>query len=199
MRTWRRCIPRTAKGFPAYDPEGSKKLLAEAGFPDGLQVVLSCQQARAEPMMAQALKESAAAGGFDIKLDLMPSSSYWDKWTELPLGITIWSHRPLDTMVLSLAYTADAEGKPVAWNETAWVDEEFSSRSRRPSRRWMWRSDARSCASWRTSSRSADRSPSRSGPMCSHRAQEGAERGRASGDLRYPARCLDRRIGVMSF
>ena len=78
-------------------------------------------------MMAQALKESAAAGGFDIKLDLMPSSSYWDKWTELPLGITIWSHRPLDTMVLSLAYTADAEGKPVAWNETAWVDEEFSS------------------------------------------------------------------------
>ena len=34
------------KDIPAYDPEGSRKLLAEAGFPDGLQVVLSCQQAR---------------------------------------------------------------------------------------------------------------------------------------------------------
>jgi hypothetical protein len=30
-------------------------------------------------------------------------------------------------MVLALAYTADAEGKPVAWNETYWVDEEFST------------------------------------------------------------------------
>jgi peptide/nickel transport system substrate-binding protein len=29
-------------------------------------------------------------------------------------------------MVLPLAYTADAEGNPVEWNETRWVDEEFS-------------------------------------------------------------------------
>ncbi len=114
------------KPIPPYDPEGARKLLAEAGYPNGLEVELSSQQARAEPAMAQVLKESAAAGGFNIKLNLMPSSNYWDKWTEVPLGITIWAHRPLDTMVLALAYTADAEGKPVAWNETAWVDEEFT-------------------------------------------------------------------------
>ena len=29
-------------------------------------------------------------------------------------------------MVLNLAYVADDKGKPVAWNETRWVDEEFS-------------------------------------------------------------------------
>jgi peptide/nickel transport system substrate-binding protein len=29
-------------------------------------------------------------------------------------------------MVLNLAYTADANGKPVPWNETRWVDDEFS-------------------------------------------------------------------------
>ncbi|MGC9336413.1 MAG: hypothetical protein ACP5JJ_19930, partial [Anaerolineae bacterium] len=43
------------------------------------------------------------------------------------LGITPWTHRPLGTQALKLAYTADDKGKPVAWNETRWVDEEFSA------------------------------------------------------------------------
>jgi peptide/nickel transport system substrate-binding protein len=41
-------------------------------------------------------------------------------------GITPWTHRPLDTQVLRLAYTADAEGNPVVWNETHWIDQAFS-------------------------------------------------------------------------
>ena len=115
------------KDIPAYDPEGSKKLLAEAGYPDGLEVELTTQEARAEPAMAQALKESAAAGGFNVKLNIVPSADYWNVWTEVPLGITIWAHRPLGTMVMSLGYTADADGKPAAWNESHWVDEEFNT------------------------------------------------------------------------
>jgi len=39
--------------------------------------------------------------------------------------MTSWTHRPLDTQVLRLGYTSDAEGKPVEWNETRWVDKEF--------------------------------------------------------------------------
>ena len=115
------------KEIPEYDPEGAKALLAEAGYPDGLEVELTTQEARAEPAMAQVIKESALAGGFDVKLNLVPSSNYWDVWTEVPLGITIWAHRALGTMVLALAYTADADGNPAPWNETAWVDEEFST------------------------------------------------------------------------
>ena len=30
-------------------------------------------------------------------------------------------------MVLPLAYIADADGVPVPWNETRWVDDEFSA------------------------------------------------------------------------
>ncbi|GAB4545559.1 MAG: ABC transporter substrate-binding protein [Anaerolineae bacterium] len=115
------------KDIPPYDPEGAKALLQEAGLTLPVEVELSTQEARAEPAMAQVLKESAAAGGFDIKLNIMPSAQYWDVWTEVPLGITIWAHRPLDTMVLALAYTADENGDPVPWNETYWVDEEFSA------------------------------------------------------------------------
>ena len=30
-------------------------------------------------------------------------------------------------MILSVGYTADDEGNPVPWNETRWVDEEFTT------------------------------------------------------------------------
>ncbi|HRV94447.1 MAG TPA: ABC transporter substrate-binding protein, partial [Anaerolineae bacterium] len=53
------------KDIPAYDPEGAKALLAEAGFPDGLQVTLATKNDQQEPELAQALKELAAPGGFD--------------------------------------------------------------------------------------------------------------------------------------
>jgi peptide/nickel transport system substrate-binding protein len=122
------------KDIPAYDPDGAKALLAEAGFPDGLTVELSTQEARAEASIAQALKEMAAPGGFNIDLKILPSAQYWDIWTEVPLGITIWVHRPLGTIVLALAYTADQDGNPAPWNETRWVDEEFSDLLRQAER-----------------------------------------------------------------
>jgi peptide/nickel transport system substrate-binding protein len=120
--------------IPPYDPEGARKLLeeyaAEKGVTLPLQVTLATKNDLAEPEIAQALKELAAPGGFEIELDITEPNGYWDRWTEVPFGITIWAHRPLDTMVLPLAYIADADGNPVAWNETRWVDAEFSEKLR---------------------------------------------------------------------
>src|SRR5690606_25773956 len=75
--------------------------------------------------IAQTLKELAAPGGFDIELDITDPGGFWDRWTEVDLGITSCTHRPLGIMVLPLAYTADEDGNPVPWNETRWVDQEF--------------------------------------------------------------------------
>ena len=116
------------KPIPEYDPDGAKALLeeyaAEKGIELPLQVTLATKNDQNEPEIAQALKELAAPAGFDITLDITEASGYWDRWTEVDLGITSWTHRPLATMVLPLAYIEEAIG---AWNETRWFDEEFTT------------------------------------------------------------------------
>ena len=112
---------------PAYDPGKAKELLAAAGYPNGLDVNLAVGSGWKEIVRyAEILKQDAAPAGFRINIQTMPNSQYWEKWTEVDLGITTWAHRPIGTMVPSLAYVGDAEGKPVAWNETRWVDAEYS-------------------------------------------------------------------------
>lgn len=116
------------KPITEFDPEKAKALLAEAGYPDGLDVTLAVASGWPDVVSyGEVLKEDAAAGGFNITLNTMPVTQYWEQWTEVDLGISPWTHRPLGTMILNLAYTADADGVPVPWNETRWVDEEFST------------------------------------------------------------------------
>jgi peptide/nickel transport system substrate-binding protein len=112
---------------PEYDPEQARQLLADAGYPDGIDVELAVGTGWPDVVSyAEVLKEDAAPAGFNITLNTMPNSQYWELWTEVDLGITPWTHRPLGTMVLNLAYIADEEGDPVPWNESRWVDEEFT-------------------------------------------------------------------------
>ncbi len=114
------------KPIPKYDPQRAKQLLKDAGYPNGLDVNLAVGTWPEVVRYAEILKQDAAPAGFRINLQTMPTSQYWEKWTEVDLGITPWMHRPIGTMVLNLAYIADADGKPVPWNETRWSDPEFS-------------------------------------------------------------------------
>jgi len=115
------------KPIPAYDPAGALALLEEYAKEKGLElplkVTLSTKNDESEPEIAAVLKELALPGGFDITLDITEPGGYWDRWTEVDLGITSWTHRALDTMVLPLAYTEEAIGN---WNETRWTNEEFA-------------------------------------------------------------------------
>jgi peptide/nickel transport system substrate-binding protein len=112
------------KPIPKYDPQGARKLLeqyaAEKGFSLPLKVTLTTKNDAHEPAIAQGLKELARPAGFDIALDLVEPGKYWERWNQVPLGITTWAHRPLAVMVLPLAYVKGAK-----WNETQWHDAEF--------------------------------------------------------------------------
>ncbi len=102
--------------------EEAKKLLAEAGYKDGIE--LTCNVGNAEGAWEQdsvaVLKEDAAKAGINIKMNVMPQAQYWDVWTKAPLSLTSWTHRPLAVMVLSLAYRTG-----VPWNESSYSNPEF--------------------------------------------------------------------------
>ncbi|MEE4608000.1 MAG: ABC transporter substrate-binding protein [Desulfobacteraceae bacterium] len=115
------------KPTPQYDPAKARQLLKEAGYANGIDVNLAVGSEWTDIVRyAEVIKQDAAPAGIRINIQTMPTSQYWEKWTEVDLGITPWTHRPLGTQALKLAYTADDKGKPVAWNESRWVDKEFS-------------------------------------------------------------------------
>ncbi|HEX4765470.1 MAG TPA: ABC transporter substrate-binding protein [Lichenihabitans sp.] len=106
---------------PKRDVEGAKKLLAEAGHPDGIEVELVVPNDIDwfQPM-AETCQQMWAEAGIKVNLKPIPGASYWDIWTKVPFSITIWYHRPLCTMLLGLGYRSGA-----AWNESGWSNKEF--------------------------------------------------------------------------
>lgn len=114
------------KPIPAYAPEKARALLAQAGYPKGLDATMVVPNGYADVVRwAEIFKQDAAPAGLRITLQPVTNSQYWETWSENALGITTWAHRPLGTQLLNLAYTSDDDGKPVPWNETRWVDPEF--------------------------------------------------------------------------
>ncbi|MBV9783946.1 MAG: ABC transporter substrate-binding protein, partial [Acidisphaera sp.] len=73
-----------------------------------------------EAASATVMAEMWNASGFKVKLNVLPSASFWDIWTKVPFGYTSWTHRPLGVMVLDLAYRTG-----VPWNESDYSNPEF--------------------------------------------------------------------------
>ena len=61
--------------------------------------------------------------GIKIKRTILPGSTFWNDWTKYPFSATEWNMRPLGVQVLQLAYKSG-----VAWNETAFANEEFDTK-----------------------------------------------------------------------
>jgi peptide/nickel transport system substrate-binding protein len=111
--------------FMKQDIEGAKALLAEAGFPNGFNAEIFCKSDPDwEPITVQAMAEMWKLAGANIKINVLPSSQYWDIWNAptAPFSFTPWTHRPLGVMVLGLAYRTG-----VPWNESFWSNAEFDS------------------------------------------------------------------------
>ncbi len=104
-----------------HDVEAARALLAEAGYPDGLDLEIACKPDPAWELTAiETMVSQWEQAGIRCTINLMPSSQFWDVWDQVPFGFTEWAHRPLGFMVLSLAYRTG-----VPWNESHYSNEEF--------------------------------------------------------------------------
>ena len=78
-----------------YDPEGAKKLLAEAGYPDGFKVTLHATNNRYvnDARIAQAIAQMWTRAGIPTEVVAMPSATFFPQATDLKFSVMLvgWS------------------------------------------------------------------------------------------------------------
>jgi peptide/nickel transport system substrate-binding protein len=75
----------------AYDPEGARKLLAEAGYPDGFGLTLHAPNNRYvnDEQIAQAIAQMLAKIGIQARMDAMPSSVFFSRGSKLEFSLML--------------------------------------------------------------------------------------------------------------
>lgn len=101
--------------------EEAKRLLKEAGYPNGIEITISAADNEPEWIrMIEVYQQQAAKAGITVKLNMVPSDGYWsDVWMKHPAVATRWSQRPAD-QVLNEAFRSTA-----TWNETFFKNSDF--------------------------------------------------------------------------
>ena len=108
-------------GRPKQDHSLARRLLAEAGFPNGIKLEIGCvDNPKWEQNTCLVLKEMLKPAGIDLQVKILPGPTYWDRWLKRPFSFTSWTHRPLGTQVLNLAYRSGGK-----WNESSYANPAF--------------------------------------------------------------------------
>jgi peptide/nickel transport system substrate-binding protein len=104
------------------DIEAAKALLKEAGFDKGIEVTIDVGNTDGpwHQTACEAMRDQVKDAGINLKINVMPAAKYWEIWDKTPFGCTAWTHRPLGTMAMSLAYRAGAP-----WNESRYNNPDF--------------------------------------------------------------------------
>ena len=103
------------------DVAAAKKLLADAGYPKGIDFEITTKPDPSwEVKAVEGLVNQWRDAGIRVKIKQLPSSKFWGVWDKVPFGFTEWAHRPLGSMILNLAYRSG-----VPWNESHYDNPEF--------------------------------------------------------------------------
>ena len=100
----------------------AKRLLAEAGHPNGLDVtMIASDTPGTRAQLAVAIREMARPAGFRINVQTMPHATYLDQvWKKGHFYVGFYNMQATADAIFSLLYTSNA-----AWNETRWNNSAF--------------------------------------------------------------------------
>ena len=105
------------------DIEGAKKLLADAGYPDGFDIDIYVSSLEPTwPQLAEAYQQQAALAGIRVNIVQVPTDGYWNEvWMKKDVVGTRWNERPAD-QALHEIYLSNAK-----WNESYYKDPNFDN------------------------------------------------------------------------
>jgi peptide/nickel transport system substrate-binding protein len=100
----------------------AKRLLAEAGYPNGLDLTMVASDTPGtRTQLAVAMREMAKPAGLRINVQTMPHATYLDQvWKKGPFYVGFYNMQATADAIFSLLYTSNA-----AWNETRWNNADF--------------------------------------------------------------------------
>ncbi len=106
--------------FEAYNPDGAKKLLAEAGYPNGFNITLSGPNNRYinDEQVLQSVAQMLTRIGIQTKVEALPVSVFFGKARkeETSLSLLGWGSFAGDLALRSLLATPNTERAWGAWN-----------------------------------------------------------------------------------
>jgi len=104
----------------AYDPQGARALLAQAGYPDGFSLTLHAPNNRYanDDQIAQAVAQMLARVGIRTRVETMPAAVYFSRARkdEFSFAMLGWGSFSADLALRSLVMTPDAARGYGAWN-----------------------------------------------------------------------------------
>lgn len=120
----------TIKRHP-YDPAAAKKLMTEAGYPNGFEIEMDCPNDRYvnDEAICQATVSMLARIDVKVKLNAVPKAKYFEKAGptkkyDSSFNLLGWTPGSLDSLniLTNIAGCRDADGKGGTFNYGGWCD-----------------------------------------------------------------------------
>ena len=109
------------------DHAKAKQLLADAGYPNGLDITLTTEDYLEVPQYAQLIKAQCEPAGINVTIDMIAYEKWYagsndnTPWLNVPFGITEWGPRPTPGVFVQAMLLPDS-----AWSSSHWNNPEFA-------------------------------------------------------------------------